>query len=90
MDLSNFGHEQLQQGTLNNMLQEVGIDDVGSFVQEFREEANRDAVSAAQQHGDDEEDEEDEEDEDSSLRTASSQQANLFSMGSSLLNQVFK
>lgn len=87
MDLSNFGHEQLQQGTLNNMLQEVGIDDVGSFVQEFREEANRDAVSAAQQH---EDDEEDEEDEDSSLRTASSQQANLFSMGSSLLNQVFK
>jgi Sec-independent protein translocase protein TatA len=87
MDLSNFGHEQLQQGTLNDMLQEVGIDDVGSFVQEFREEANRDAVSAAQQHGDDEEDEEDE---DSSLRTASSQRANLFSMGSSLLNQVFK
>jgi Sec-independent protein translocase protein TatA len=84
MDLSNFGHEQLQQGTLNNMLQEVGIDDVGSFVQEFREEANRDAVSAAQQHGDDEEDE------DSSFRTASSQKANLFSMGSSLLNQVFK
>jgi len=83
MNFLNFGREQLQKGMLNNMLQEVGIDDVGSFVQEFREEANREAVSTAQGHG------EDEEDEDSSLRTASSQQANLFSMGSSLLNQVF-
>jgi len=80
MNFLNFGREQLQKGMLNNMLQEVGIDDVGSFVQEFREEANREAVSTAQEHG---------EDEDSSLRTASSQQANLFSMGSSLLNQVF-
>ena len=32
MDLFNFGREQLQKGMLNNMLEEVGIDDVGSFV----------------------------------------------------------
>jgi Sec-independent protein translocase protein TatA len=87
MDLFNFGREQLQKGMLNNMLEEVGIDDVGSFVQEFRSEANREAANTAQQHGDDEEYDEDE---DTSVRNASSQQANLFSKGSSFLNQVFK
>ena len=86
MDLFNFGREQLQKGMLNNMLSEVGIDDVGSFVQQFREQANQEADIAAQQH----EIQADEEDEDATLRSVSNQQANLFSMGSSLLNQVFK
>ncbi|CAF1273814.1 unnamed protein product [Rotaria magnacalcarata] len=71
MDLSGFGLEQLEQGKLNDMLQQVGIEDVGQFVINFRNQA--------QQSGDD--------DEDTACRTASSQQANLFSMGSSLLNQ---
>jgi hypothetical protein len=84
MNLFNFGREQLQQGLLNNMLEEVGIDDVGSYVKQFRNEAEHEA--ATQHHGGDDE----EEDEDTSVRHASSQQANLFSMGSSLLNQVFK
>ena len=83
MNLFNFGREQLQKGMLNNMLQQVGIDDVGSYVEEFRNEAQREAVVSAQEH------EVDEEDEDLSLRQASNQQSNLFSMGSSLLNKVF-
>lgn len=82
MNLLNFGREQLQKGMLDNMLQQVGIDDVGSFVQEFRSEAKQEAVATAQQHEVD--------DEDISFRNVPSQQANLFSMGSSLLNQVFK
>jgi hypothetical protein len=89
MNLFNFGREQLQKGMLNNMLSQVGIDDVGSYVQQFRNEANQEANIAAQQHEADDEVGE-EEDEDTTLRSASNQQANLFSMGSSLLNQVFK
>jgi hypothetical protein len=85
MNLFNFGREQLQKGMLNNMLEQVGIDDVGSYVQQFRNEAQHEA--ATQHHGGDDEEEEDE---DTSIRNASSQQANLFSMGSSLLNEVFK
>jgi len=84
MNLSNFGRQQLEQGLLNNMLEKAGIDDVGSFVQQFRNEANFEAAASAQQHGSDEEDE------DISLRTASNQQANLFSMGGSLLNKVLE
>ncbi|CAF0876261.1 unnamed protein product [Rotaria sordida] len=88
MDLSRFGRDELQRGMLNNMLEQVGIDDVGSFVQEFRNEANRETVAQHHEGGDNEdEEEEEEEDEDTSRRTASSQKANLFSMGSSLLNQ---
>jgi hypothetical protein len=82
MNLFNFGREQLQKGMLNNMLEQVGIDDVGSFVQEFRNKANDEAATSAQQH------EDEDEDEDTSVRNASNQQSNLFSMGSSLLNQV--
>jgi hypothetical protein len=81
MNLFNFGREQLQKGMLNNMLEQVGIDDVGSFVQQFRNEAQHEA--AAQHHNDGSDDE------DTSVRHASGQQANLFSMGSSMLNQVF-
>ncbi len=90
MNLFNFGREQLQKGMLNNMLSQVGIDDVGSYVQQFRNEANHEANIAAQQHEADDDEEQEEEDEDTTLRSASNQQANLFSMGSSLLNQVFK
>jgi len=86
MNLFNFGREQLQKGILNNMLEQVGIDDVGSFVREFRNEANHEAAASAQRHEDDDEGEE-VEDEDTTFVNASNQQANLFSMGSSLLNQ---
>ena len=84
MNLLNFGKEQMQQGMLNNMLEKVGIDDVGAFVDEFRQEANHEAEIAASHHqtGDDE-------DEDTSLRHASNQQANFMSKGRSFLNQVF-
>lgn len=82
MDLFNFGREQLQKGMLDNMLSQVGIDDVGSFVQEFRKEANHEAAVVAKEH------EGDDEDEDTTVRNASNQQANLFSMGSSLLDKV--
>ena len=83
MDFLNFGREQLQKGMLNNMLEQVGIDDVNSFVQEFRSEANHEAAKAAEEHQVNDEDEED-----TTVLQASNQQANLFSMGSSLLNKV--
>ncbi|CAF1001421.1 unnamed protein product [Adineta steineri] len=79
MSLFNFGREQLQKGMLNQMLQQVGIDDVGSFVQDFRNEAAQ--ASVAPHQGDDDYDE------DATLQHASGQQANLFSMGSSMLNK---
>lgn len=82
MNLLNFGRDQLQKGMLNSMLEQVGIDDVGSFVKEFRNEANHEAAIAAEEH------QNEDEDEDTTVRHASNQQANLFSMGSSLLNQV--
>jgi hypothetical protein len=88
MNLLNFGREQLQKGMLNNMLQEVGIDDVGSFVNDFREQANQEAGVAHEQHENIDEDED--EDEDGSVLQASGQQSNLFSMGGSLLKQVFR
>ena len=88
MNLLNFGREQLQKGMLNSMLEQVGIDDVGSFVKEFRNEANHEAAIATQEHQN--EDENEDEDEDTTVRHASNQQANLFSKGSSLLNQVWE
>lgn len=39
MDLFKFGMEQMNNGTLNNMLEQVGVDDVGSFVNQFRNQA---------------------------------------------------
>lgn len=39
MSLFNFGADDAQNGSLNNMLNGVGIDDVGSFVNEFRQVA---------------------------------------------------
>jgi hypothetical protein len=43
MDLFNFGRQQLNNGSLNNMLEQVGIDDVGSFVNQFRNQAKQEA-----------------------------------------------
>ncbi|CAF3932305.1 unnamed protein product [Rotaria sp. Silwood1] len=82
MAISRFGPEELQSGMLNNMLEEAGIDDVGSFVKEFRTEANREADDQRHHSGNDED-----EDEDTSIRSVSTQKASLFSMGSSLLNK---
>jgi hypothetical protein len=43
MNLFNFGREHLNNGSLNNMLEQVGIDDVGSFVNQFRNQASASA-----------------------------------------------
>lgn len=45
MNLMNFGREQAESGSLNDMLRQVGIDDVGSFVNQFRSKANQEAAS---------------------------------------------
>lgn len=47
MDFLNFGREQLQNGSLNTMLEKVGIDDVGSFVNQFRNQAQASAGSSS-------------------------------------------
>jgi len=39
----NFGREQLENGSLNGMLQQVGINDVGTFVDQFRSKAKQEA-----------------------------------------------
>lgn len=51
MDLFKFGREQLNNGTLNNMLEQVGIDDVGSFVNQFRNQAEASAHSGGSRGG---------------------------------------
>jgi len=40
----NFGHEQLEKGSLNDMLRQVGINDVGKFVDQFRSKVNEEAA----------------------------------------------
>ena len=67
----NFGREQLEGGSLNNMLKQVGINDVGSFVDQFRNKATQEATSDG-----------------TNTSHAGGQQADLMSMGSSLLGQV--
>jgi hypothetical protein len=52
MNLFNFGREQLNNGSLNNMLEQVGIDDVGSFVNQFRNQANQEANSSDDESAD--------------------------------------
>ena len=84
MSLLNFGRDQLQKGMLNGMLEQVGIDDVGSFVNQFRQTANQEASSQHHRRDNDGDDG----DEDSSVRHASNQQSNFMSTGRSLLNQV--
>jgi hypothetical protein len=49
MNLLNFGCEHLENGTLNNMLGEVGIDDVGSFVKQFRNQTSHEAEASTHQ-----------------------------------------
>lgn len=43
MNLMNLGREQLEGGGLNDMLKQVGINDVGSFVNQFRNQANEES-----------------------------------------------
>ena len=63
MNLSNFGSEELEKGILNGMLRQGGVNDVDSFVEQFRDEAKRE--TAAQHYTDNQYDE------DTSCRTAS-------------------
>ena len=44
MNLMNLGREQIESGSLNDMLRQVGIDDVGSFVNQFRSKVNQEAA----------------------------------------------
>lgn len=39
MNLFNLGREQIETGALDDMLRQVGINDVNSFVKQFRQEA---------------------------------------------------
>lgn len=43
MNLMNFGREQMDSGMLDGMLKQVGINDVGTFVNQFRAQANKEA-----------------------------------------------
>ncbi|CAF4324623.1 unnamed protein product [Rotaria socialis] len=52
MDIFNFGREQLENGSLNGMLEQVGIDDVGLFVNQFRSRAKQEA-SQNHEHSED-------------------------------------
>ena len=45
MNFMNFGREQLESGSLDGMLQQVGIDDVSGFVNQFRNKVNEEAGS---------------------------------------------
>lgn len=72
MNLMNLGREQIDSGSLNTMLKQVGIDDVGTFVNQFRSKVNQEAGK-----------------ESSNTSSASSQQPDLMSMGSSFLGQVY-
>ncbi|CAF1172650.1 unnamed protein product [Rotaria sordida] len=48
MDLNNFGSQQLNDGSLNQMLEQVGINDVGSFLNQFRNQAQRETQRSHQ------------------------------------------
>jgi hypothetical protein len=41
----NFGREHLENGTLDDMLRQVGINDVNSFVNQFRSQVNHEAAT---------------------------------------------
>jgi hypothetical protein len=69
MDLMNFVHEQL-----NDMLRQVGINDVGSFVNQFRSKVNQEAATEGNVS--------------SGQQASGDQQPDLLSMESSFLNQV--
>ncbi|UJR22261.1 hypothetical protein I4U23_025322 [Adineta vaga] len=48
MDFLSFGKDQMEDGSLDGMLQQAGIDDVGSFVNQFRGQANQQAQQVQQ------------------------------------------
>ena len=52
MNLMNMGREQLEGGSLNDMLRQVGINDVGKFVDQFRSKATQEAAGGAGQQPD--------------------------------------
>ncbi|CAF4730750.1 unnamed protein product, partial [Rotaria magnacalcarata] len=43
MNFFDFGREQLENGSLNGMLQEVGISDVRPFLNQFRDRVKQEA-----------------------------------------------
>ncbi|CAF0952004.1 unnamed protein product [Didymodactylos carnosus] len=78
MNLQNFGPRELQNGTLDRMLEQVGIDDVSSFVNKFRNTVEKDVDQKQQQ------------DEDMTVRNAGPGQKSgpdWMSMGTSLFKQ---
>ncbi|CAF0712060.1 unnamed protein product [Adineta steineri] len=46
MNLVNMGREQLENGGLDSMLKQVGINDIGSFVSQFRSKATQEGAAA--------------------------------------------
>ncbi|CAF4702547.1 unnamed protein product [Rotaria sp. Silwood1] len=48
MNLADFGEEHLNDGTFNRMLEDVGIGDVGSFLDQFRNEAHNETKRSRQ------------------------------------------
>ncbi|CAF2509867.1 unnamed protein product [Rotaria sp. Silwood2] len=75
MNLMNFGREQLENGKLDDMLRQVGINDVGSFVNQFRNKVNQEAATESNVNNA------------SGQQAAGGQQPDFISMGSSFLNQ---
>jgi hypothetical protein len=73
----NFGREQLENGTLNDMLRQVGINDVGAFVNQFRSKVNQEAAAEGNVNTA------------SGRQATGGQQPDFVSMGSSFLNQVY-
>jgi hypothetical protein len=74
MNIMNFGREQLENGSLNDMLRQVGINDVGNFVDQFRSKVYQEAAAGGGN---------------TSHASGGGQQPDLMSMGSSFLNQVY-
>lgn len=70
--MSSTGQKQTENSSLNDMLRQVGIDDVGAFVNQFRNKVNQE--NANQTH--------------SNTASSAQQQPDLMSMGSSFLNQL--
>ena len=44
MNRLNFGDGQFNSGALNDMLRQVGINDINSFVNQFRNQVNEDSM----------------------------------------------
>lgn len=76
MNLMNFGREQLENGTLDDMLRQVGINDVNAFVNQFRNKVDQETDTQKNI------------DNTGGRQASGNQQADFISMGSSFLNQV--